>query len=50
VQEGKTRVVDQTPPQAPRRPAKVIDIMNLLKRSVEQSGRKAESPRRRKAS
>ena len=55
VQEGKTKVVDETPPRALKRPAKVIDIMDLLKRSVEKrsvehAGRKVESPRRRKAS
>lgn len=50
VQEGKTKVIDETPPKAPKQPAKVIDIMDLLKRSVERAGRKEESPRRRKAS
>ncbi len=50
VEEGKTKVVDETPPAAPKRPGKVIDIMDLLKRSVEQAGRKEEAPRRRKAS
>ena len=50
VQEGKTKVIDETPPEAPKRRAKVIDIMNLLKRSVEQAGGRGESPRRRKAS
>jgi DNA end-binding protein Ku len=50
VQEGKTKVIDEARPQAPKRRAKVIDIMDLLKRSVEQAGRKEETPRRRKAS
>jgi DNA end-binding protein Ku len=49
IKEGKTKVVDETPPAHPRRSAKVVDIMDLLKRSVEQAGRKAEeTPRRRK--
>lgn len=48
VREGKTKVIEEAPPAAPRRPAKVIDIMDLLKRSVEQAGRE-EAPRRRKA-
>lgn len=50
VQEGKTKVIDETRPRAPKRQAKVIDIMDLLKRSVDQAGRKEETPRRRKAS
>ena len=50
VKEGKTKVIDDTPPAQPRRSAKVVDIMDLLKRSVEQAGHKAEeAPRRRKA-
>src|SRR5581483_1137909 len=50
VQEGKTKVIDERPPQAPKRRAKVIDIMDLLKRSVEQAGQKEETTRQRKAS
>lgn len=49
VREGKTKVIEEAPPAEPRRPAKVIDIMDLLKRSVEQAGRREEAPRRRKA-
>ena len=50
VKEGKTKVLDETPPAQPRPSAKVVDIMDLLKRSVEQAGHKAEeTPRRRKA-
>jgi DNA end-binding protein Ku len=48
VKAGKTKVVDERGPAAPRRSGKVIDIMDLLKRSVEQA-QKEEAPRRRKA-
>lgn len=49
IKEGKTKVVDETLPAQRRRSAKVVDIMDLLKRSVEQAGHKAEeAPRRRK--
>jgi DNA end-binding protein Ku len=49
VDEGKTKVVDETSAAQPKRPAKVIDIMDLLKRSVEHAGRRENTSRRRKA-
>jgi len=55
VESGKTKVVETTMPAAPRaQRGKVIDIMHLLRESVEQASkrgeRKDEAPRRRKAS
>jgi DNA end-binding protein Ku len=49
VKAGKTRVIEERKPEAPRRQGKVIDIMGLLKRSVEQAREKDQAPRRRKA-
>ncbi len=50
IQEGKPRVIEEKRAPEPRRPGKVIDIMDLLKRSVEEkAGRREEAPRRRKA-
>jgi DNA end-binding protein Ku len=49
VKEGKTKVVEEAPPAEPRRRAKVVDMMDLLKRSVEQAADREEAPRRRKA-
>jgi DNA end-binding protein Ku len=48
VKAGKTKVIDEAPPREPRRTAKVIDIMDLLKRSVEQAGHREEASRRRR--
>jgi DNA end-binding protein Ku len=55
VESGKTKVVETAMPAAPREQrGKVIDIMHLLRESVEQASkrgeRKDEAPRRRKAS
>ena len=54
VESGKTKVVESTMPAAPpAQRGKVIDIMHLLRESVEQASkrdRKDEVPRRRKAS
>ena len=55
VESGKTKVVETAMPAAPRpQRGKVIDIMHLLRESVEQASkrgeRKDEAPRRRKAS
>jgi DNA end-binding protein Ku len=55
VESGKTKVVESTMPAAARaQRGKVIDIMHLLRESVEQASkrgeRKDEAPRRRKAS
>ncbi|MGH7766126.1 MAG: Ku protein [Candidatus Binatia bacterium] len=50
VKSGKTKVIEEKKPEAARRPGKVIDIMDLLKRSVEQGRRREQAaPRRRKA-
>jgi len=50
VKSGKTKVIEEEKPEAARRPGKVIDIMELLKRSVEQGRRREQAaPRRRKA-
>jgi len=50
VKSGKTRVIEERKPEAARRSGKVIDIMDLLKRSVEQGRRREQAaPRRRKA-
>jgi DNA end-binding protein Ku len=51
VKAGKTKVIEEdTKPAAARRTGKVIDIMDLLKRSVEQGRRREQpAPRRRKA-
>lgn len=51
IQSGQTKAV--APPEAERRPqqqGKVIDIMHLLRQSVDQAHKKEEPPRRRKAS
>jgi len=55
VESGKTKVVETAMPAAPREQrGKVIDIMHLLRESVEQASKrgehKDEAPRRRKAS
>jgi DNA end-binding protein Ku len=55
VESGKTKVVETTMPAASRaQRGKVIDIMHLLRKSVERASkrgeRKDEAPRRRKAS
>jgi non-homologous end joining protein Ku len=54
VESGKTKVVDTAMPAAPREQrGKVIDIMHLLRESVEQASkrgpRKGERTSRRKA-
>jgi DNA end-binding protein Ku len=54
VESGKTKVIENTMPAAPRaQRGKVIDIMHLLRESVEQASkrgsRKDERPSRRKA-
>lgn len=50
VKDGKTRVIEEKRPPEARRTGKVIDMMDLLKRSVEKKGgRREESPGRRKA-
>jgi DNA end-binding protein Ku len=50
VKSGKTKVIEEAKPAAARRPGKVIDIMDLLKRSVEQRRQREQAaPRRRKA-
>jgi DNA end-binding protein Ku len=51
IKSGQTKVIEpaeQAP--APRRQGKVVDIMHLLRRSMEQAGKKNEPARRRKAS
>jgi DNA end-binding protein Ku len=55
IESGKTKVVETAKPGATREQrGKVIDIMHLLRQSVEradqQAGRRQETPRRRKAS
>jgi DNA end-binding protein Ku len=51
VKSGKTHALDTTEPKVPReRGAKVVDIMSLLKQSVNQARKTQEPPRRRKAS
>ena len=40
IDEGKTEVITKTKPQTVARGAQVIDLMDLLKRSVQQKGRK----------
>lgn len=54
IESGKTKAIATRMPAAPRqRQGKVIDIMHLLRQSVEQAGKRAardEAPRRRKAS
>ncbi|HEY2987566.1 MAG TPA: hypothetical protein VGL11_07555 [Candidatus Binatia bacterium] len=49
VKAGKTKMIEERRPEAPRRQGKVIDIMDLLKRSVKHAGPKEAAPRRRKA-
>jgi DNA end-binding protein Ku len=49
VKTGRTKVVEAEERRPARREAKVVDIMHLLKRSVEQAGKKEEPSRRRKA-
>src|ERR1043166_2059879 len=51
VSSGHTKALPTTE-ESPRRerPGKVIDIMNLLRQSVDQARKKEEPPRRRKAS
>ena len=51
VKSGQTRTIDTEEPKAPReRTGKVVDIMSLLKQSVDQARKTQEPPRRRKAS
>jgi DNA end-binding protein Ku len=49
VKTGRTKVVRAAEKRPARAEGKVIDIMHLLKRSVEQAGKKEEPSRRRKA-
>ncbi|MBI4524003.1 MAG: Ku protein [Deltaproteobacteria bacterium] len=49
VKAGKTKVIEERKREEPRRAGKVINIMDLLKRSVEQAQQKEEPQRRRKA-
>jgi DNA end-binding protein Ku len=48
IKAGKTKSVEEPEPR-PRRQEKVLDIMHLLKRSVEEARKKDEPQRRRKA-
>ncbi|MGH7830387.1 MAG: Ku protein, partial [Candidatus Binatia bacterium] len=48
VKAGKTKVIEERKPERRRPEGKVIDIMHLLKRSVEEAGRKEEPAQRRK--
>jgi DNA end-binding protein Ku len=50
VKAGKTKVVEAEPKRPAGREGKVIDIMSLLKRSVQEARKKEEPARRRKAS
>jgi DNA end-binding protein Ku len=50
VKTGRTKVVRPAGKRPGRAEGKVVDIMHLLKRSVEQAGKKEEASRRRKAS
>jgi DNA end-binding protein Ku len=51
IKSERTKTVEPAVKAAPsRRPGKVIDIMHLLQRSVEQAQKREEPPRRRKAS
>jgi DNA end-binding protein Ku len=51
IKSGQTKVIEPAEPApAPKRQGKVVDIMHLLRRSMEQAGKKNEPARRRKAS
>ena len=51
IKSGKTKAIEpaETTPQ-PKQQGKIIDIMHLLRQSVEQGHKKNEPSRRRKAS
>jgi DNA end-binding protein Ku len=50
VKAGRTKALEPEEKRPARREGKVVDIMHLLKRSVEEAQKKEEAPRRRKAS
>jgi DNA end-binding protein Ku len=51
IKSGQTKVIEPAEPApVPKRQGKVVDIMHLLRRSMEQAGKKNEPARRRKAS
>jgi DNA end-binding protein Ku len=47
IESGKTTTVDETPVPEPRRTGKVVDIMELLKKSIEQADKNDSRTKRR---